>query len=750
MAAAEQKKSYAVIKNFLGINTKANRTAIDEKEFAWIENAMPIGFGNIKVVPAQSAVQDSTANAVVFGNTVTHITSANIDLNDYILVFSANGASQFFDLTSDTKGNVATSGTFSGGDINTAQYKNERVIIADPERGLYNWNGTSLVSGNSVGFIGITNPGAGYTQAPVVTISAPNEANGVQALAEATITTAAGGVRAITVDTPGSGYTSVPLVTISAPDVPGSITARATAALASGNVVSVTITETGSGYIKTPTVTITGGGGSSANAVATISTGQVTSIFLTEAGSGYTSPPTVTIQAAPAGGTNATAISQLTTFKKGTVSVIVTNGGTGYSNAANVVVTIGNATGYTTQANATAIVSGNTVNQIIMTNPGAGYTATSNVVVTITGGGGSNAAAKAIVNTDDVQDIATFGGRVWVASGRTLYYSAADSATDFTSVSAGSLTLSDSTLRGNIKAIISANNFLYIFGETSINIISDLRVTPEGTTLFTNTNVSASIGTGRTDAIFPYFRSLLFMNDYGMYALVGSTTSKLSDSLDGIFPNIDFSMPITGGQVLVNNILCAAFNFTYNDPTTNPVTTRQVQAVFFDKKWFITSQGSIDFVASVPVEGTIKLFGVDNTDLYQLYGNDTSPINMTIRTALMPLGDPIRTKQALKFGIEATLETSATLNVTVDSESGSSPLYTLENSGVTWINNQNQVIPWINNSSQTINWLLSAGYFLYKSDAQQYGKYLGLTLTSNAAAFTVNTFEMEHELRVRF
>jgi hypothetical protein len=240
------------------------------------------------------------------------------------------------------------------------------------------------------------------------------------------------------------------------------------------------------------------------------------------------------------------------------------------------------------------------------------------------------------------------------------------------------------------------------------------------------------------------------MNDYGMYALVGSTTSKLSDSLDGIFPNIDFSMPITGGQVLVNNILCAAFNFTYNDPTTNPVTTRQVQAVFFDKKWFITSQGSIDFVASVPVEGTIKLFGVDNTDLYQLYGDDTAAINTTIRTALMPLGDPIRTKQALKFGIEATLETSATLSVTVDSETGSSPVYTLENSGVNWINNQNQVIPWTNNLNQTIGWLLSAGYFLYKSDAQQYGKYLGLTLTSNAPAFTVNTFEMEHELRVRF
>lgn len=749
MAAAEQKKSYAVIKNFLGINTKANRTAIDEKEFAWIENAMPIGFGNIKIIPAQKAVVDSGNVAVSFANTTTHITSANINLDDYILVFDDAGGSQYFDLTTDVKGNVAPVNTFSGGDINTAQYKNEYVIIGDPTNGLYTWNGTSLVSGNSVGFIGITNPGSGYTQAPVVTISAPNEANGIQALAEATISVTAGGVRAITVDNTGSGYTSVPLVTITAPDNPGGVPARASANLVGGNVVSVTVTEPGTGYTKTPTVTITDGGGANANAIATITTGQVTSIFLTEAGSGYTSPPTVTIQGAPPGGTNAAAIAQLTTFKKGTVSVVVTNGGSNYSNAANVVVTIGNATGYTVQANATAIISGNTVSQVIMTNPGAGYTSSSNVVVTITGGGGSNAAAKAVVNTDDIADVATFGGRVWVASGRTLYYSAVDSATDFTSVSAGSLTLTDSTLRGNIKAIVSANNFLYIFGETSINIISDLRVTSDGTTLFTNTNVSASIGTRRTDAIFPYFRSLLFMNDYGMYALVGSTTSKLSDALDGIFPNIDFSQPITGGQVLINNILCAAFNFTYNDPTTNPATPRQVQAIFFDKKWFIASQGAINYVASVPVEGTIRLYGVADKDLYELYGDDAAQINTIIKTALMPLNDPIRTKQALKFGVEATLEASATFNVTVDSEVASSPTYTLSNN-IQWLNNAGQVITWTNNSSQVIGWLQSSGYFLYKSDAQQYGKYLGLTLTSSDPAFVINTFEMEHELRVRF
>jgi hypothetical protein len=111
--------------------------------------------------------------------------------------------------------------------------------------------------------------------------------------------------------------------------------------------------------------------------------------------------------------------------------------------------------------------------------------------------------------------------------------------------------------------------------------------------------------------------------------------------------------------------------------------------------------------------------------------------------------DPIRTKQALKFGIEATLTTSGTFNITVDSEQGSSPVYSLNN-GVTWYNNSLITITWQNNSSATIGWLTSPGYALYKSDAQQYGKYLGLTMTSTDPAFTVNTIEFEHELRVRF
>jgi hypothetical protein len=738
MASQEQKKTYTVLKTFGGINTKANRTAIKDSEFSWLENAMPIGDSNIKIVPAQSAVTDSTGNVVVFGNTVTYLTSTNINVSDYIVGFKSDGTAQAFNLNGNVTSNVAIiAGTFSNLNVSATQWKNERLIIADPDKGLSSWNGTNVVSIGSVGLIAVSNPGSGYTSAPNVVISAPNDANGVQAVATATIVTGSGGIRSIYVTGGGSGYTAVPDVSIGAPNIPGGTQATAVASISGGAVVSIGVVDAGSGYTSVPAVTFSSG---AATANAVISTGGVNSVALTNAGSGYTSSPTITFSGG--GGSGANAIAQIVTFKTGTVSILVNSGGSGYTSAPTV--SIGGAN--TTTANATAIVLGNTVSQIVMTNPGAGYT-TANV--TLTGGGFTTAAnVTAVVSTDQLVSTATFSGRTWVAAGRTVYYSAADSYSDFTSVSAGSFTISDSTLHGNIRVLLSANNFLYIFGETSINVFSDVRVDSNGQTLFTNTNVSASVGTKRIYAIYPFFRSVLFMNDYGIYSLVGSTTSKLSDPLDGIFQNIDFTLPISGGQVLLYNILCAAFSFTYNDPASGP---RKVQAVFFEKKWFLTSQGSLDYITSVPTAGVIRLYGTAGANLYRLYANSTANVATVIQTALIAMGDPIRTKQALKFGLEAQLRASSTLFISVDNETGtgSTGAYTIDNR-VTWLNDYSQIVDWQNNSLQTVGWETDYGYALYKSDAQQYGKYLGLTINSNSAGYTVNTFEFEHELRARF
>ena len=664
MAAAEQKKSYQVIKTFRGLDTQANRTAIKEDEFSWLENVQPIGYANLKVIPNYSTVT-SGGNAVVWANTATTLSSANIKLNDYAVAFQADGSAQYYNATTGAVGNMAAAGTFSGAGIQVAQWKNERLLILDPSKGYYTWDGNNVVNIGSVGIIAVTNGGSGYTNVPTVTISAPNDPNGTQA-----------------------------------------------------------------------------------NAVATVLSGVVQTVSLNDGGSGYyaNSVPTVTI--AGGGGTNATAIAGVITFATGTASAVVISGGTGYTNSANTVISFSGGGG--TGAAGTAVLAGGQIIEVIMTNPGSGYTNAANLVVTASGGGGTGAVLKSIVNNDTNVGIASFSGRVWIAAGRTIFYSAANSYTDFTSVSAGSFVLTDETLHGNIQQVLAANNFLYIFGDDSINVISNVNVNTNGITLFTNTNVSASVGSKRPYAIFPYFRSVLFLNDYGVYALVGSTTSKLSDPLDGIFSNIDFTYPIYAGQVLINNILCAAFNFRYYDAVFTQ-SYRYIQAVFFEKKWFLTSQGdNLAYITSIPLGGKITLFGTDGTTLYRLYQNTSASITSRVQTALLPMGDPIRTKQALKIGIEATSTptTPVALQATVDSENQSSPPYYLT-SLISWTNNAFQVIPWINNSNQIVGWA-TVGYELFKTDASMYGKYIGITVTSTNPGYVYNGFEFEHELRVRF
>ena len=575
MASQEQKKDYKVIKDFGGVNTKANRTSIKEEEFAWLENAMPVGHGNLKIVPAPTAI-----GGITFSGAVVYAAYGNIGTTNYYLAFHADGSAEVVNLSTNIKSTLAAAATFSASGVQCSQWNNTLVLIIDPVKGYFQWNGTNLVSVGAIGGYTITVPGTGYTTGSAITFSAPNQTGGQQAT--------------------------------------GTI-------IASGGIIS--------------------------------------GITITNPGTGYTSPPTI---------------------------------------------------------------------------------------VSIAGGGASFAATFTLISQLGIA-IASFSGRVWIANGRTIYYTAAGTSNDFITVSAGSIILNDATLIGNITQLVSANNFLYVFGVDSINVFSDVRVNSSGVTLFTNTNISASVGSDLSNGLMPYFRSIMFINRYGVYALVGSTTSKLSDSLDGVFPLIDFTQTVTCGQVIINNILCAAFAFTYIDPVAG---SRPIQAVYFDKKWFFTSQGNTTFVVSIPVSGAAVLFGTTGTDLQKLYQSTATSISSTIKTSLLGMSDIIRDKQALKFGVEAILSNAVgnSITVTVDNENRSSPSVTLNNSStVIWQNNSLATVSWINNSLAAVDWAnYTLGYYLYRYDAQQWGKYIGLTITSTSPAFIVAGVQYETEMRARF
>ena len=580
MATQEQKKDYHVTKDFDGVNTKANRTSIKETEFAWLENAMPIGHGNLKSVPAPTTVA-----GVTFGSTVYYAQYGDIGTTNYYIAFQTDGRCEAINVATNAKVTIGAAGTFSSSGVQASQWNNTLVIIIDPTNGYFQWDGTNLVKVGSLTFT-LSGTGTGYTTA-TASVAVPNQTGGTRAV--------------ITLTTNGTSITSV-------------------SAYGTGLT-------TGTGYTTVPAVTITSAG------------------------------------------------------------------------------------------------SGQTITAALVSQPGT--------------------------------CIASFSGRVWIANGRTLYYTAAGTNNDFYSASAGNIIFNDSTLIGNITQLVSANNFLYIFGPDSINVISDVRInTSTGTTLYTNTNISASVGSDQPYAMMPYFRSIVFMNRYGVYALVGSTTSKISDALDGLFPNIDFTKTVSAGQVLVYNILCACFNFYYTGTSGTQGAAQYIQAVFFDKKWFFTYQGAVKYIVSIPVNGAGTVYSTTGSDLQTMYQSSSIAQATKIQSALLGMGNIIRDKVALKFGVEAILSQAIgnNITVTIDSENATSPSVTLNNfQTVQWVNNTSAVVSWINNSLATVLWgNYQLGYYLYKYDAQMWGKYIGMTITSTSPTYIVSGLQYETEQRAKF
>ena len=144
----------------------------------------------------------------------------------------------------------------------------------------------------------LNDDGSGYTSTPNVAIStAPNIAGNVNATAVAITTTRAGifSIERILLTNAGAGYTTAPLVTITGG---GGVGAAATAAVEQSNfgIIDFLITNNGVGYAATPTVSIVGTSTSPAAAeVNLLADNTISDILIKNAGIGYTQQPTITI-----------------------------------------------------------------------------------------------------------------------------------------------------------------------------------------------------------------------------------------------------------------------------------------------------------------------------------------------------------------------------------------------------------------------------------------------------------------------
>ena len=187
-----------------------------------------------------------------------------------------------------------------------------------------------------------------------------------------------GGLTNVGIDNAGSGYSSTgaaPAVTVSAPDEAGGTQAVVTARLSGGAITAIAITSGGSNYSQGCSLTVTPGSGDTtgagASATATVSSGVVTGFTIT-GGSGYRAQPTFTLvkpaNVTPTATGNSTESTIVVSSATG-IFVGMTASGTGIATGAKVTTIVG--TTITLDLANTGAVSGT----VTFTDAGTGFVA---------------------------------------------------------------------------------------------------------------------------------------------------------------------------------------------------------------------------------------------------------------------------------------------------------------------------------------------------------------------------------------
>lgn len=539
-------------------------------------------------------------------------------------------------------------------------------------------------------------------------------------------------------------------------------------ALSNGAVVAFNMTSGGAGYTSPPAVTTTGGGGLGATGVVWMQLNGAQAVAA--GGAGYTVGDILTIVAGTSdivakvrvetlGGGNS--VATVSIYQPGHYVILPpatagTTGGTG--NGACTITTLWNV------SNVTVFNAGTVpyVSAPVVVFTGGGFTGTATATSSILLGPVPSVTALA-----SAQAVATFAGRVWVSNNRTVSYSGPDSWFDFATAPAGSFLMDDETLEGSVNQLISANNFLYIVGNTSVDTVSDVRVGSGPVTLFSRVNISAQIGSqfNQVNPLIAFGKALLFSARFGIYSISGATPRKISQKLDLLMKAVTQSGGkfLGAGATKLYGVLCPAFLVSY--PDGSAAGTRTLIILLYEGRWFFVTQGTPTLLCGATVAGDQRIYASDGAKIFQVCGDalNDALISWKIVTALWQAQSPIVDKQVLKCGLEispldnsqvivpgANTDSPLTISVQLDNERENvgNVVVLLSNTGQ-WINAANTVGSWVNAAGTSGDWLLP-GFNILQQDAATKGRYIGYTITAQSLGFTINGILAQYEERAKW
>jgi hypothetical protein len=291
--------------------------------------------------------------------------------------------------------------------------------------------------------------------------------------------------------------------------------------------------------------------------------------------------------------------------------------------------------------------------------------------------------------------IEVFQGRVWISSGRTVYFSGAggfdSGATDGTNYwlpqnGAGFHVLTDPKVRSaKLTGMHGANGLLFLYHLCGVNVISNVNV-PLGlippTPTLEDDNIESVAGTDQ-GSISAFGLYDIYSSRMGASEMYGITRLSLSDSIQETWKYIDWTKAVSCAQFVLNGQQWGAYCFSrLNDPNFPDGYTIGVfgQGAQGYNWWFINA-GAVNLIVTGWVGGTPQLFGFIGNQIYQIMADTTTAPGFVWQTRLAPMEDPLATKETLQCGVQAdffSVGTPTNLQLYLENENQSNPVSAMQ------------------------------------------------------------------------
>lgn len=443
-------------------------------------------------------------------------------------------------------------------------------------------------------------------------------------------------------------------------------------------------------------------------------------------------------------------------YKSGSLApgVTITNGGTGYTTSLVITATGGSGSG----ATFSYTLSGGVITSITITNPGSGYLSgeTPTLVFTRNGGSGTSAAATITIMPFAISGttIEIYAGRVWIANGATVTFSAPGSITDFSTGSGGgNFTSSDSFLRVHYVQLLQTNGFLYLLADSSINYISGVQTSGSpATTTFTNQNADPEVGTPWPSTVNTFGRNILFANAFGAHVSYGAAVNKISDALDGVYntvPNFGGLIPSAAKAIIFGKRVWLLLL-----PIIDPITGQQVNKLFMwdSKRWWASSQDvALTYIQSQEIDSVLTAYGSTGLAIYPLFQTPSTAFKKIVQSKLWdtPGGYQFEKLPSRLWGLLQYYDpASPDLTINIDNENSSSdnPYVVSSPVQMTWTTQSGATMVWTTQAAAIMVWQASGIGVIPSEAIGQSGVLTGMTASTFCADMAIISLMMHDEV----